>query len=235
MKTRRQGGRNIGDITRSAGLKNGKRQRLIQAAIEEFNEYGLDNASYNRIIERSGLSKGTVYYYFDNKDALLGTVMEEIGNRVLEAVPDRELPEKREEYWGVLWDYRQKEFDFFASNPSLGHILLLSLDLHDPEALSEEMLAPPLARLIQRQKELIQRGQELGLVRRDMDIGLIFRLIKAMDRSMCLHFFGRETKDIKKLTEAEKEARSRAYNGLFRDLMRRLLCPPEEFPSIESS
>lgn len=217
----------MGDIARSSGLKNGKRQKLIQAAIEEFNEYGLDGASYNRIIERSGLSKGTVYYYFDNKDALLSTVMEEIGNRILEAVPDRELPKTREEYWENLWDYRQREFDFFAANPSLGHILLLSLDGRETEVLNGEGLNPPLARLVQRQKDLIHRGQELGLVREDMDLGFIFRLIKSMDRAMCIHFFGREVGDIKNLSDEERRGRSLAYNALFRDLVQRLLSPGE--------
>ena len=44
--------------------------------MEEFAERGVELASYNKIIERSGLSKGTVYYYFDNKDSLLETVLD---------------------------------------------------------------------------------------------------------------------------------------------------------------
>ena len=42
-------------IVRQERLKDDKKARLIEAAIEEFNEHGLQNASYNRIIERSGL------------------------------------------------------------------------------------------------------------------------------------------------------------------------------------
>ena len=212
-------------IVRSAGLKAEKRHRLVEAAIEEFNEYGLDNASYNRIIERSGLSKGSVYYYFDNKDALLGIVMEEIGERVLAAIPERPLPATREEYWEAVWDYRQREFDFFASNVALGRVLILSLGNHEPETGELESFCPPLARLILRQKELIRRGQELGVVRRDMSEGMIFELMRTIDRTLCVRFFGRDAEVIERLSPEERATRSQTYTLLFKDLIRRMLEP----------
>ena len=70
-------------IVRQERLDDAKRARLMEAAVEEFSERGIEAASYNKIIERSGLSKGTVYYYFDNKEALLYTVLEDIGDRFL--------------------------------------------------------------------------------------------------------------------------------------------------------
>ena len=39
-------------------------------------ESGFEQASYNRIIERAGLSKGAMYYYFDDKLDLYVTVLE---------------------------------------------------------------------------------------------------------------------------------------------------------------
>ena len=212
-------------IVRSAGLKAEKRHRLVEAAIEEFNDYGLDNASYNRIIERSGLSKGSVYYYFDNKDALLGIVMEEIGERVLAAIPERPLPVSREEYWEVVWNYRQREFDFFASNVSLGRVLILSLGTFQPETGEVERVCPPLARLILRQKTLIRRGQELGAVRRDMSEDMIFELMRTLDRALCVRFFGHDAEDIERLSPEEKVERSRRYTLLFKDLVQRMLEP----------
>ena len=184
----------MGEIIRNTGLKPEKRHKLVQAAIEEFNEYGLENASYNRIIERSGLSKGSVYYYFDNKEALLAAVMEEIGTRVLEAVPEHPLPETREEYWPAVWDYRQREFDFFSSNVALGRVLILSLGNNEPETEEHvEEVCPPLVRLIRRQKALIIRGQELGAVRSDLSVDVILELMRTVDRTLCEQFFGQTT------------------------------------------
>lgn len=44
-----------------------KRETIINAAVEEFAQYGLENASTNRIVENSGISKGSFYQYFEDK------------------------------------------------------------------------------------------------------------------------------------------------------------------------
>lgn len=47
-----------------------KRQELINAAVEEFGEKGYDKASLNNILKEAGISKGTFYYHFENKEDL---------------------------------------------------------------------------------------------------------------------------------------------------------------------
>ncbi|NJC98284.1 MAG: hypothetical protein C3F07_21830 [Anaerolineales bacterium] len=48
-------------------LPEEKRQTIINAAVDEFAEYGLENASTNRIVANSGISKGSFYQYFEDK------------------------------------------------------------------------------------------------------------------------------------------------------------------------
>lgn len=48
-------------------IPEGKRSNIISAAIDEFAEYGLENASTNRIVANSGISKGSFYQYFEDK------------------------------------------------------------------------------------------------------------------------------------------------------------------------
>ncbi len=48
-------------------IPEGKRRNIIGAAIDEFAEYGLENASTNRIVANSGISKGSFYQYFEDK------------------------------------------------------------------------------------------------------------------------------------------------------------------------
>jgi TetR/AcrR family transcriptional regulator len=67
-----------------------KKQELIDAALEEFGEKGYDNASLNNILKVAGISKGTFYYHFPNKEELymylIGVIIEEkktfLGNYV---------------------------------------------------------------------------------------------------------------------------------------------------------
>ena len=48
-------------------LPDEKRNTIINAATDEFIEHGLENASTNRIVAKSGISKGSFYQYFDDK------------------------------------------------------------------------------------------------------------------------------------------------------------------------
>ena len=45
-------------------------EQIIAAALEVFGERGLANARLQDIAERAGVSKGTIYIYFPNKEAL---------------------------------------------------------------------------------------------------------------------------------------------------------------------
>ena len=48
-------------------LPDEKREVIIYAAMDEFAEYGLETASTNRIVANSGISKGSFYQYFEDK------------------------------------------------------------------------------------------------------------------------------------------------------------------------
>ena len=46
------------------------REKIMGAALEEFGDRGYEGASVNAICERSCLSKGLIYHYFEDKDHL---------------------------------------------------------------------------------------------------------------------------------------------------------------------
>lgn len=47
-----------------------RKQELMDAALAEFMEYSYGEASLNNIIKNAGISKGTFYYHFSDKQAL---------------------------------------------------------------------------------------------------------------------------------------------------------------------
>ena len=113
--------------SRSRRLDEDKRRSLIDAAIEEIAANGMDGASYNRIIERSGLSKGAVYYYFENKESLYRIVLEEVERKFLEAVGTLRIPDDRDAFWGVCRSYYRKAIDFAASNLKTPRVVISTL------------------------------------------------------------------------------------------------------------
>ncbi len=52
----------------------GKKEALLQAAMEEFSLQYYDQASLNTILQHSGVGKGNFYYHFKNKEQLYEAV-----------------------------------------------------------------------------------------------------------------------------------------------------------------
>jgi len=69
-------------------LKQRRRHELLDAALELFSTRGYHQVSMDQIAGKAGVSKGTVYWYFDSKDDLLLGVIERehglIGERLNE-------------------------------------------------------------------------------------------------------------------------------------------------------
>jgi TetR/AcrR family transcriptional repressor of nem operon len=51
---------------------------LLRAAFEEMHRSGFRNADLDAILARSGVTKGALYYHFDNKEALGYAVVDEV-------------------------------------------------------------------------------------------------------------------------------------------------------------
>ncbi len=61
---------------RTDQAKDDRREVLLTAALHEFFERGFSAARMDDIAKRAGLSKGTLYLYFDSKEALFTSLIE---------------------------------------------------------------------------------------------------------------------------------------------------------------
>ncbi|PKM71662.1 MAG: TetR family transcriptional regulator [Firmicutes bacterium HGW-Firmicutes-16] len=57
-------------IDKFMNLDEEKRERIINAALEEFAKKGYDNASTNEIVKSANISKGLLFHYFGSKKGL---------------------------------------------------------------------------------------------------------------------------------------------------------------------
>lgn len=55
-----------------------KRNRILQAAKEEFSQVAFSEASINKIVKNAGISRGSFYMYFHDKYDLLRVLLEDI-------------------------------------------------------------------------------------------------------------------------------------------------------------
>ena len=134
-------------------------EQIIKAALEVFGECGLANARLQDIAERAGVSKGTIYLYFPNKEELFREMIrrtavaaiERAEQVVTQGTPTTQLLAFMRGYWS------------FVRTPVFSTIYRLVLgELHQ---------FPDLAKFYAH--EVVARGQRLlsGIIRRGSDAG----------------------------------------------------------------
>lgn len=67
-------------LSRATRLRDpeGTRQRLLQAAFREVYRYGFQSAGIDTILAATNVTKGALYYHFENKEALGHAIIEEV-------------------------------------------------------------------------------------------------------------------------------------------------------------
>ena len=62
------------------------RRIFLEIALQEFCKEGYANASTSRIVEKSGMARGSLYYHFGDKHGLFRAVYEEMMDRAMKTV-----------------------------------------------------------------------------------------------------------------------------------------------------
>jgi AcrR family transcriptional regulator len=88
-------------------LSKDKRQRILDAAREEFARVPYEEASINQIIKNAGISRGSFYTYFDDKKDLLQYIFRDEGEKNSHFLREIVL-ENRGDFWKSIREYTLK-------------------------------------------------------------------------------------------------------------------------------
>ena len=187
---------------RFANLDLDTRYRILETAAEEFASRGFEGVSLNQLIDRLGMSKGSFYYYFDDKADLFTTVAD-LAWAIVLPVEQLDLETfNADTYWPSLEALMQEARSRIRANPWLVGFTRL---MYDPPEIAgvRESLAEKFDEARQWQAELIRRGQTLGAVRDDLPVGLLQALLvgadEAGDRWFVSNWNNLEEKEIERL------------------------------------
>jgi AcrR family transcriptional regulator len=147
--------------TRKAPRKKPRQQRsratleaVLTAAIQVFETHGYAAGTTNRIAERAGVSVGTLYQYFSNKEAIAVALLERHMEEAMRRLHDwaaRSLSEPRS-LRETLRIFVEGMIELHAVGPRLQHILLeetpLPARIHDALLASEREAAKTVAALL---------------------------------------------------------------------------------------
>src|SRR6266704_1719918 len=147
-------------------------QQIIEAALEVFGECGLANARLQDIADRAGVSKGTIYLYFPNKEELFREMIRQTAVAAIESgektttqgTPTEQLCVAMRGYWK------------FVRSPVFSTIYRLVLgELHQFPDLAKFYADEVVSRVLNMLTGIIQRGVDSGEFR-DIDPTIAARM-----------------------------------------------------------
>jgi TetR/AcrR family transcriptional regulator len=99
----------------SRGQPEESRAAILQAAAQEFAQYGIAGARTEAIAREARVNKALLYYYFKDKETLYGSVLDEafsgLKTTVFRALESNLPPREK------IMAYAGAHFDFIAANP----------------------------------------------------------------------------------------------------------------------
>jgi AcrR family transcriptional regulator len=140
---------------------------ILAAARDEFAEFGLGGARMDRIAERAGLNKRLIYYYFEDKDKLFQSVLEQAYRDIREQEMQLHLTEL--EPAAAVRRLIEFTWDYYLAHPEF-LTLLNSANLHRARHLAESKRARELnSPVIETLAAVLERGRREGIFRGGVD------------------------------------------------------------------
>ena len=170
---------------RFAKLAPAQQQLILAAALEEFAAHGFHDASLNRVIESAGISKGSMYYYFDGKEDLYAHVVRTELEQVIARMGPLELRAATDPdaFWSALENYYLRLMSALAAAPKLAALIRGWIAASATPAMQQIQQETERA-VIPWMERVLAAGQANGAVRTDLPSGLLIAVAAGMGQAM---------------------------------------------------
>ncbi|RYE71129.1 MAG: TetR/AcrR family transcriptional regulator [Oxalobacteraceae bacterium] len=145
----------------------GTRQRILDAAVEEFTEHGLSGARIDSIAQRSGANMRMIYHYYGSKEELYVYVLDHVYEDIRQKEASLNLSNL--EPFEAMMKLFNFTFDHFEANP---HVISLwtGENLQRGRYLATSLRAASLSSpLLDAIRATLARGEELQVFRPGID------------------------------------------------------------------
>ena len=160
-----------------------RRNAILAIAREEFITHGYENASLNTIIAEAGISKGSLYYYFEDKADLFMTVFADMYERLDRDVQNGGFTEFTPDFWSDVTAYSATAIRMVFGDPRMVKIAREFIHMLSSPVMPQSF-KPWYEGLYSQIRIVIRRGQELGEVRDDLPVDLLVLLAYSIGQEL---------------------------------------------------
>jgi TetR/AcrR family fatty acid metabolism transcriptional regulator len=153
--------------------KNDKYQRILEAAVKVFAERGFHESTISQIAKEAGVADGTIYLYFKNKEDILVQFFNFKTRQVFTLF--REAVDAADTAEGKLCNLIHRHLVEFQQDRNMA--ILYQSETHRTNRLAEDQIREMSKLYLDLVAEIVERGQQEGVIRRDLYVGLVKRLI----------------------------------------------------------
>jgi AcrR family transcriptional regulator len=172
-------------------LENDKQERILETAVEEFASHGFRQASVNRMVQKLGIAKGSIFQYFGTKEGLFHVVFDHAVDLVRRSLRQVKQATAETEFFERIRQSLIAGIHFIDRHPRIYRIYL-KMVFQEDFPLRAEFLQQVHLFSAEYLRPLVESGIAGGKLRRDLDIdAAVFFLDALMDRFLqayCVSF-----------------------------------------------
>lgn len=168
---------------RRARKKSAVCAKIIATGIDLFSKHGIEGVTVEQIAEAADVGKGTIYNYFDTKEAVVVAFMVDLERKVQSRVP--QLAKSRRGLASILTEYIQFQFRLKKRYHQFVRVFLAQMFGNTEHFLPyivemQKVIDPPL-------ESLFQALKARRLIRRDVEIHKVIVAFKTIHMGLsCL-------------------------------------------------
>ncbi len=199
-------------------LDEAKKSRILDGAVEEFSRHGFRQASLNRVVERVGIAKGSIFQYFGSKEGLFTVIFDYAVELVRQSLRQVKKETCEEDFFGRISESLLAGIRFIERHPRVYRIYLKMIFQED-FPLRAEFLQQVHLFSAEYLRPVVEAGIASGDLLADTDIEMsVFMLDALMDRFLqayCVSFLDAGA-SIYKAPEGELEKKVDQFIKLLR-------------------
>ena len=152
-------------------LSDEKKRRIFDAAVKEFSTRRFSDASLNQIVKAAKIPWGSFYQYFDGKEDLFRYMFEEIRKEKHEILLHAKGIDPDADVFEVCMKTTMASYEWARLRPDYSKISML-MEIDESEFIKK--LNADIAEVL---KSLVERDKQRGLIRPEIDTGLVADMI----------------------------------------------------------